>query len=87
MSGTLLTSGLVMTFAPPANAAEQSPAASARQAFAMATVEDEHAVSITNEGPLHRNAYEIFPLKKARNVPCVCNHSAIGSFRVLEDWV
>ena len=79
-----LTSGLVITFAPPANAAEQSPAASARQAFAIATVDDEHAVSITTDGPLHPNAYEIFPLKKARNVPCVCDRSAIDSFRFVE---
>lgn len=73
MNSSSLTSGLVITFAPPANAAEQSPAASARQAFAMATVDDEQAVSMTTEGPLHPNVYEILPLRKARNVPYVRN--------------
>lgn len=64
-----LTSGLVIAFTPPANAVVQSPWASARQAITTDTSEDEHAVSITMEGPLHPYAYDILPLKKARNVP------------------
>lgn len=35
----------------------------------MATDEEEQAVSTTIDGPLQPRAYEIFPLRKARNVP------------------
>ena len=48
-----LTSGLVMAFTPPANAAVQSPCIKARQASTMETREEEHAVSVVIEGPLH----------------------------------
>ena len=45
------TSGLVMMFTPPASAATQSPLAMARHAACMAAKDEEHAVSITTEGP------------------------------------
>ena len=54
---------------PPARAALQSLSASARQAWYTVTIEDEHAVSVTMEGPLNCMVYEMRPLKKARRVP------------------
>lgn len=58
-----------MALTPPAMAAVQSPLTSARQACAMATNEEEQAVSTTMDGPLSPYACEILPLKNARNVP------------------
>ena len=66
---TRLTSGLVMTFTPPARAALQSPACRERHAWCMATTAEEQAVSTTTEGPPNPNAYEILPLRKACRVP------------------
>lgn len=40
-----------MIFTPPATAALQSPASSARHAWYIATSDDEHAVSTTSDGP------------------------------------
>ena len=48
-----LTSGLVMTLTPPAIAARQSPDVSALQAWYIATIEEEQAVSIVMDGPLN----------------------------------
>ena len=51
-----LTSGLAITFTPPAIAALQSPLLRERQAWYMATIDDEHAVSMTSDGPLNLKA-------------------------------
>ena len=64
-----LTSGLEMIFTPPAIAALQSPLVRARQAWYIATQDDEQAVSTTCEGPLKPNAYDSLPDKNAGNVP------------------
>lgn len=58
-----------MMFTPPASAALQSPVASARHAWCIATRDEEHAVSRTMEGPPRPNAYDIRPLRKAGRVP------------------
>ena len=64
-----LTSGLEMTLTPPAIAASQSPSNRARQAWWMATVDEEHAVSITIDGPLRPRQYDKRPLRKDFKVP------------------
>ena len=58
-----------MTFTPPATAARQSPATSARQAWKIETIEEEQAVSTVMDGPLKPKTYDTRPLMKARRVP------------------
>lgn len=68
MSGGL-TSGLLMVLTPNASAAVHSPDFSALHAWYKATMDEEHAVSKTIDGPLNLKAYEMRPLRNARNVP------------------